>query len=215
MDIKGLTAMKIAGIPAPVVILAGGGVLGLYLRSRNKAAATTGAADPASVASSSSLPTAVDPNTGAIYAIDPATGQAFQLPWSGGAGSVPLGYNLGLNNPTMPNHYPTVPSPATPAPSTLDSSAQTAPIGNVTDRQGQVLTSNPIGNTLSTQITAPPVIVGTPVPLGISPVQAVQAGYVGPQADGGQLAPIPQSPTQQPNYQGSLYMAGDHPFIYG
>jgi hypothetical protein len=213
MDFSGAMHSKIAGVPAPVVVLAGGGILGLYLRSRNKAkASTTGTPDPAAVSQYGSLPTAVDPNSGAVYAIDPATGRSFQLPWNGGAGSVPIGINNGVNTPTTPS-TPTTMTPGTtiqPIPST---NMQPPPIGNVVDHQGTVLTSNPIGS--YPDMSNPPTIVGTPVPVGISPVQAIQAGYSAPQADYGQLAPIPQSPTQQPNYQGSLYMVGGYPMIAG
>lgn len=213
MDLSGMMHSKIGGIPAPVVILAGGGALGLYLRSRNKAAAsTTGTPDPSAVSQYSSLPTAVDPSSGAVYAIDPATGRAFQLPWNGGAGSVPIGINNGINTPTTPS-TPTTPTPGTSPQSIPSASAQPPPIGNVTDHQAAVLTSAPIGG--YPDMTNPPTIVGTPVPVGMSPVQAIQAGYSAPQADYGQLAPIPQSPTQQPNYQGSLYMVGGYPMIAG
>lgn len=66
-------------------------------------------------------------------------------------------------------------------------------------------------------------IVGTPVPLGISPAAAVNAGYVPtPVPAGATLAPVQPSPTQQPNYAGSLYSTPvtpdqqvSYPFIYG
>ncbi len=204
MDLKGLTAMKIAGMPAPIVIIAGGGILGLYLRSRNKAkVAATGTTDPNAITQSTNLPTAVDPNTGAVYAIDPATGQSFQLPWNTSLVSVPLGINGGFN---PPRQNPTMPMPATPAPTPLDTSVQTAPVGNVNDSQGQILTSNPIGTTVVSNVS-------NPVPINTTPIQDINAGYVAPQANN--TTQVPDVITGQPNYQGSLYMAGDHPFIYG
>lgn len=205
MDFSGMLHSKIGGIPAPIIILGGGGVLGLYLRSRSKkTAATTGVADPSAVTQYGSLPTAIDPNSGAVYAIDPGTGRAFQLPWNGGAGSVPIGINNGVNTPTTPSQ-PTAPLPApTPQPGVF-TSIQPPPVGNVADHQGSVITSQPVG------IPAPgvewPAFIGQPVPVGVSANQALahygdlpQANYTTmPQAGG-----IPVAG-----------MAGEHPFIYG
>ena len=213
MDLHGVMGSKLAGIPAPIVIIGGGALIGLYIRSKNQATST---ANLPGTSSSTNLPTAVDPNTGAVYAIDPTTGQSFELPWNTSLGSVPLGINNGINPPVQ---NPSVPTPATPAPSPLDSSIQTPPVGNVNDLQGKILTSNPIG-TVNTQITGPPIIVsntGDVVPLGSNPQQNlnadINAGYIPPQANGAIQAP--DIITGQPNYQGSEYLAGDHPFIYG
>lgn len=227
MDLSGVMHQKIGGIPAPVIIVGGGLVVGLYLRSRNKsAAATTGTLDPAAVSQYGTFPTAVDPNSGAVYAIDPATGRAFQLPWGT---SVPLGNNNGSNTPTPPSQTPVVPSvPGTPGRISTEPVGFTTfpPIGNVRDHQGSVITSNPIGNVNLGTGTYPsnvPVIVGTPIPLGTNPIQDVNAGYAPvPVPAGAELAPIPQSPTQQPNYGGELFSTPvtpdqqvSYPFIYG
>jgi hypothetical protein len=215
MDLHGVLGSKIGGIPAPIVILGGGALIGLYLKSRN-AANTSATGLPTIPSSSSNLPTAVDPNTGAVYAIDPTTGQAFELPWNIGNGSAPLGSNNGINPPIQ---NPTIPTPATPAPNPLDSSIQTAPLSNIKDLQGQILSSNPIG-TVNTQITGPPVVVsntGDIVPIGTTPNQDLNAdlnaGYIPPQANN--TTQVPDVITGQPNYTGSLYLVGDHPVIYG
>lgn len=131
-----------------------------------------------------------------------------------GTGSSPGGGGF-ISYPSFVTGGDLAPQP-TPAPIASPQAPQT--FGGSTPAASTSITPTAADHGMySTQITGPA------VPLGSSPQSAVEAGitpaYVPP---GASVAPIAPSPTQQPNYAGSLYSTPvtpdqqvSYPFIYG
>lgn len=194
---KGLNG-KIGGIPKKYLLIAAvaGLGIGLYLRNKNKAAAAAAAT------------TAPAPHALGNAATDTGTGSS-----PGGGGFI--------SYPSFVTGGDLAPQP-TPAPIASIQPPQTF-TGSTPTPAASVGSAVSADHGLSTQITGPVAPLGPPVPLGVSPQQAVAAGIVPqPVAAGQSLQPVAPSPTQQPNYQANLYSTPvtadqgvSYPFTYG